>query len=100
MYFIYILHSVPSDKFYVGYSEDPYRRLEQHNTKPFNTYTSKHRPWNLKAVFECGNDCSLAMKTERFIKKQKSAVFIRDMMTRTILHSALAHLVKVPKPRD
>jgi len=38
MFYIYILYSVSSDKFYVGYTNDPYRRLIEHNTKPFNTH--------------------------------------------------------------
>ncbi|MEP2668103.1 MAG: GIY-YIG nuclease family protein [Cyclobacteriaceae bacterium] len=31
MYFIYILYSTGYDKFYVGYSNDPFRRLMEHN---------------------------------------------------------------------
>ena len=48
MYYIYILYSRIADKFYVGYSDNPQRRLIEHNTKPFNTYTSKYRPWILR----------------------------------------------------
>ena len=50
MFYIYILFSSTSKKYYVGYSNDPQRRVLEHNTKPFNTYTSKHRPWNLVAA--------------------------------------------------
>jgi len=71
MYYTCILYAKSSDKFYVGYPEDPHRRLAEHNTKPFNTYTSKHRPWCLKTIFQC-TDKSIAMKTEKFIKQQKS----------------------------
>ncbi|MEP6845511.1 MAG: GIY-YIG nuclease family protein [Panacibacter sp.] len=53
MYYIYIIYSASADKYYLGYSNDPQRRLTEHNTKPFNTYTSKHRPWILNAVFQC-----------------------------------------------
>ena len=39
MFYIYIIYSVSSDKYYVGHSDNPSRRLIEHNTKPFNTYT-------------------------------------------------------------
>ncbi|TMI78339.1 MAG: GIY-YIG nuclease family protein, partial [Bacteroidetes bacterium] len=70
MYYIYILYSETSDLFYVGYSDDPIRRLQQHNSKPINTFTSKHRPWALRASFECSENLSDAIRIEPFIKKQ------------------------------
>jgi len=45
MYYVYILYSKTSDLYYVGYSDNPEGRLIEHNTKPLNTFTSKHRPW-------------------------------------------------------
>jgi len=71
MYYIYILYSERSDKYYIGYTSDYQRRLTEHNTTERSTYTSKHRPWRLEAVFECGESESEAMKLEAFIKKQK-----------------------------
>jgi putative endonuclease len=71
MFYIYILYSPSSDKYYVGYSNDYERRLIEHNSSPKNTFTSKHRPWHLKAVFACGNIEASAMQIEKFIKKQK-----------------------------
>ncbi|MBW7889979.1 MAG: GIY-YIG nuclease family protein [Chitinophagaceae bacterium] len=45
MYFIYILYSVASDIYYVGYTTDINRRLNEHNYQEhFNTFTSNHRP--------------------------------------------------------
>jgi putative endonuclease len=56
----------------VGYTTDYLRRLVEHNEQEnFNTFTLKHRPWILQAVFECGITKSEAIKVERFIKKQK-----------------------------
>ena len=72
MYYIYILYSEKAKLYYVGYSSDPVRRLIEHNSTPFNTFTAKHRPWLLKASFECSTSESDAIKVERFIKKQKS----------------------------
>ncbi|MCC7514369.1 MAG: GIY-YIG nuclease family protein, partial [Bacteroidia bacterium] len=79
MYFIYILYSRVSKLYYVGYSTDVFRRLEEHNTKPYNTFTAKHRPWELKAFFSCGESESVAVNLERFIKKQKSSKLLETL---------------------
>ena len=84
----------------MGYSNDPQRRVLEHNTKPFNTYTSKHRPWNLAAAFECGHDEKKAIEIERFIKKQKSRKLIEMMICNSPLTGVLAQLVRVPDVRD
>jgi len=101
MYYIYILNSATSNKYYVGYSSDPQRRLIEHNTKPFNTYTSKHRPWVLKACFECGEIEQQAIEVERFIKKQKSRKLLEQLCDISFTPSGfLAQLVRVPDVRD
>jgi len=102
MYYIYILYSDSSNKYYVGYSIDPQRRLIEHNSKSFNTYTSKHRPWKLKAYFECGETEQQAMALERFIKKkQKSRRLLEDLCDGSFIPSGfLAQLVRVQDIRD
>jgi putative endonuclease len=70
MFYIYIIYSESSDLYYVGYSDNPLRRLQEHNTSVVITFTSKHQPWKLKAYFECGKSVAEAMKMERFIKKK------------------------------
>jgi putative endonuclease len=55
MFYIYILESLLSGISYVGFSENPWERLKQHNSKEEGTFSSKHRPWILKAVFEAGS---------------------------------------------
>jgi putative endonuclease len=78
MYYTYIIYSPSSDIHYVGYSNDYQRRLNEHNEQDyFNTFTSKHRPWLLKAAFQCGDSEKEAIRIERFIKKQKSKLFIQ-----------------------
>ena len=101
MFYIYILYSASADKFYIGYTNDPSRRLIEHNTKPFNTYTSKHRPWVLKGCFTCSENEKEVMKTERFIKKQKSRKLIEQLCNPDFIPSgSLAQLVRVPDIRD
>jgi len=100
-YYIYILQSKVSEQYYVGYSTDPWRRLEEHNTKEFNTFTSKFRPWRLVGVFLCTGDLSCVIQVERFIKRQKRKTFIQKMIEPDAsLSGILQKLVRVPHLRD
>jgi putative endonuclease len=96
MFYIYFLYSTSSGIYYVGYTNDYIKRLSEHNTLDKNTFTSKHRPWQLKAVFECGQDEAVAMKIEKFIKKQKSRALIEKVISCVQLTGPLAQLVRVP----
>jgi putative endonuclease len=101
MYYLYIIYSVSSDIYYVGYSDNPERRLAEHNSKPFSTFASKHRPWVLNAVFKCGESESTAIQVERFIKKQKSRNLLEKLCDSTFVPSGfLAQLVRIPDVRD
>ena len=100
MYYLYFLYSPSSDVYYVGHTDNWERRFIEHNESQHPTYTSKHRPWKLKAVFECGEDRSTAVKMERFIKKQKSRNLIEQMINGVSLSGSLAQLVRVPHVRD
>jgi putative endonuclease len=102
MFYIYILYSVSADKYYVGYTGNYHHRLHQHNYQSeFNTFTSKYRPWALKAVFEAGISERDAVKLERFIKKQKSRQLLEKLCDTDFMPSGvLAQLVSVPDFRD
>jgi putative endonuclease len=100
MYYLYILYSGTADKYYVGYSNNPGRRLQEHNFSDRITYTSKHRPWVLKAVFSCGEIEGEAMQIEKFIKKQKSRKLIERLISGEILTGVLTQLISVPQLRD
>jgi putative endonuclease len=101
MFYLYILYSSLSDIYYIGSSEDPWNRLLQHNTTDKDTFTSKHRPWNIVATFSCGPTRAEAVKIERWIKKQKSRKLIEKMIqTDFIPDGSLAQLVRVPHVRD
>ena len=97
MYFIYIIYSDSANLYYIGYTNDPNRRLIEHNTNPHITFTSKHRPWIMKALFECGMSESQAVIIERFIKKQKSRKLLEQLCNPHYLPDGkLAQLVRVP----
>lgn len=98
MFYIYILQSSLSDITYIGYSENPWERLIQHNTKEKGTFSSKHKPWELKAVFEAGTK-SEAIIIERFIKKQKSKKLMGKLIDPEFIpEGKLVQLVRVPYP--
>jgi putative endonuclease len=100
MYYIYILYSSGSDLFYVGHSDDPWRRLEEHNNSPHCTFTSKHRPWEIAGIFQAGEKRADAVQVERFIKNQKSRSFIEKLVSGQELTKKLSQLVRVPHLRD
>ncbi len=80
MYYLYILYSKSSDRYYIGHTNDPKRRLEEHNTSPFRTYTSKHRPWILEAAFPISKNRGETMRVERYLKKLKSRRVIEQLI--------------------
>ncbi|SOD15396.1 putative endonuclease [Pedobacter xixiisoli] len=100
MFYLYILYSTCSDKYYVGYTRDYVRRLKEHNSSEGLTFTSKHRPWVLKAVFLCGEIESEAVRLDRFIKKQKSRRLLERLIDVVAPTGVLAQLVRVPYVRD
>ena len=72
-YYVYVLHSDSTDKYYVGCCADMEVRLKQHNTGR-NTSTRSGLPWVIKKVEEYPT-LILARKRETFIKKMKSRKF-------------------------
>lgn len=79
MYYIYILYSQSSDRYYVGYTHNYQQRLHQHNNSERTTYTSKHRPWMLAAVYECSESEGETVRIERWIKRQKKRSLIEAL---------------------
>ncbi|MHB1330630.1 MAG: GIY-YIG nuclease family protein [Minisyncoccota bacterium] len=46
MHFVYIIKSTVRERFYIGVSRDPAKRLNQHNSG-FTKSTKPYRPWKL-----------------------------------------------------
>ncbi len=46
-YFVYVLWSAFGKRFYIGISEEPPHRLEQHNIGDLAGWTKRYRPWEL-----------------------------------------------------
>ena len=95
MFSLYILYSNSSDKYYVGYTDDVFRRLKEHNFSEHLTYTSKHRPWILRKSIVIGSERNEAMRFEKAIKKCKSRKVIERILEEVSTVEELALLVKV-----
>ncbi len=89
------------DRFYIGYSTNPWNRLHQHLLNSSDKYTGKAKDWSLAAVFEVSNKEGEAVKIERFIKQQKSRRLIERLCDVNFVPTGvLAQLVRVPHLRD
>ena len=78
MFYVYILQSQKDSSYYIGYSSNPTLRLEKHN-RAKTGYTARKQPWTLLYT-EAFEEKSEAIKRERFIKAQKSKVFIEKLI--------------------
>ena len=83
MFYVYILKSVLKGRYYVGYSENPDRRLIEHNAGKV-TSTRNYCPW-VKVYVEILPDELSAIRREREIKSQKSRKYIEALINRTDL---------------
>jgi len=100
-YYIYILYSISIDRYYIGYSSNPWARLDQHLSNSKNKFTGKANDWILSAVFKISASESKAIRAERFIKKQKSRKLIEQLCSEDFIPTGyLAQLVRVPHVRD
>ncbi len=88
MHYVYILYSSGSDKYYVGQTSDVEQRLRHHNELSEKSYTSRHRPWELRAVLEAPSR-SAAMRMERHIKSYKDRDYLQELTESATLRRGL-----------
>jgi len=79
-FWVYILMSQSTGRFYCGQTDDIEKRIQQHND-PENTFTkttSRHKgPWKLVHKIQCTNRTE-AIRLERKIKKRGIKRFLED----------------------
>jgi len=80
MYYIYILQSQKDNTFYVGISDNPERRLIEHN-KGKSKYTSKKLPWIIIYIEQCNNR-SEAREREKHLKSYNGVREKRDIISK------------------
>ena len=78
MFYVYILQSSVDESFYIGFTENLDKRVNQHNSGE-SGYTSRKMPWKL-VYFEEFNTKTDAIKRERFLKAQKNKVFYHRLI--------------------
>lgn len=66
VYYVYVLKSTVSRRFYVGYSSDLRRRLKEHNEGRSRS-DKGYSPWEL-VYYEAYRDKSVATKREKQLK--------------------------------
>ena len=82
MYWVYIIYFQKLDRYYIGYSDDPDKRLIQHN-EGINRSTKFGSP-NWIIVYKEPFPGSIeAMKREKAIKARKSKWYIRSLIRGT-----------------
>ncbi|MBU0573552.1 MAG: GIY-YIG nuclease family protein [Candidatus Margulisbacteria bacterium] len=76
MYYVYVLHSLSYNTYYVGSTEDTEKRLSEHNAGKCR-YTSGRMPWQLVYKEEY-NTRGEAMKREKFFKSGQGRKFLKE----------------------
>ncbi|MBN2437453.1 MAG: GIY-YIG nuclease family protein [Deltaproteobacteria bacterium] len=80
-YWVYIIRSESTGRYYCGQSSDPERRLRQHNDPDYELSKTTKRfdgPWMFVWSQECASR-SDAMILERKIKKRGIARYLMDI---------------------
>jgi putative endonuclease len=77
-YFVYILQSEKDESFYIGYTSDLQRRLDEHNSGK-TRYSSKKCPWKI-VYYEDFENKTEAIKREKFLKRQKNRQFYQRLI--------------------
>jgi putative endonuclease len=79
MWYIYVLKSLKDGKLYVGMSENPDRRLLDHNSGMTKSIKSR-RPFKIIYKEECG-DRMVAREREKYMKSGAGRRFIKQLTT-------------------
>ena len=78
MFYLYILQSKKSNKFYIGISSNTERRIQEHNSSQVRS-TKTGKPW-IKIHEESFDNRSEATKRERYLKSLKKRYYIDSMI--------------------
>jgi putative endonuclease len=77
-YYLYILQSIKFEKYYIGISQNPQKRLQYHNSFE-KGFTSRYRPWKIVFI-QLFNSKEVALKTEKRLKNWKSKLMIERVI--------------------
>ncbi len=77
-HYVYILISLKDNKFYIGYTNDLRRRIQEHNQRK-NISTAKRLPVQL-IFYEAYPTKADAERRERYFKTDKGKTTLRQML--------------------
>ncbi len=81
-YYLYVLYSQSLDKYYIGISNNPEKRLEFHNLGKSGSkqaFTKRSNDWEI-VYKEMYNTKTEALNREKEIKSKKSRRFIENLI--------------------
>ena len=78
MYYVYVLQSLKDHKFYIGYSVDLRRRLNEHKTGG-SISTKKRLPFKL-LYYEAHTNADDAKRREQYFKTDKGKSTLKQML--------------------
>jgi putative endonuclease len=85
MFYCYIIYSETHNKYYKGFTENPDKRLQQHNNGE-SRFTKNFIPWKLVFIQSFENKAD-ALKREKVLKKYSHAQILQ------LIHSSLNELL-------
>ncbi len=77
MCYVYTLISQKDKtKFYIGYTENLKRRVNEHKDSPPHSYTHRYAPWKLE-TYIAFSDKKLAERFELYLKSHSGRAFLK-----------------------
>lgn len=78
MFYVYVIESEPTDKWYIGYSSDLKTRVKAHNTSG-NQSTRPFAPWKI-IYYEAYTSKEDAIGREKFLKSGSGWRYLKKQM--------------------
>jgi predicted GIY-YIG superfamily endonuclease len=83
MYYVYILRSKSNkNRFYIGFTNNLERRLNEHENAREAAYTHRYAPWDLETYIVFNNE-HLAKEFELYLKSHSGRAFLRRRLIMT-----------------
>ena len=83
MYYVYALFSKRYDKIYIGFSENPERRLQFHNDPDNKGWSKSYQPWEI-IYTETLDSKREALIREKQLKSSRGRAFVREIISHRI----------------
>ncbi len=85
MYFVYVIENVADQTWYIGFTTDVARRLEEHQKKIGGEYTKRHGgEWHI-IYLEGYLEKSDAIGRERYLKSGAGRLYLKKQMKHYLL---------------